>query len=97
MASKRNISWADKHAIHVEKAETYEQNIYAEARPFDHNELPVYRKWYQMNGMASVYIFEHHVEGLDRGGRISRDEHGKKGYIPSGPPIVRLVISNSYL
>jgi hypothetical protein len=97
MASKRNVSWAEKHALHFELANAYEQHIYAEARPFDQNELPAYRKWYQMNGMASIYIFEQHVAGLDRGVRISRDEHGKCGYIPSGPPLVRVVISNSYL
>ncbi|KAF3326402.1 hypothetical protein FCM35_KLT08032 [Carex littledalei] len=89
MVSKKNESWAVKHALHVQHATEYEQHVHNEARPFDWNELPEYRKWYQMNGMASVYLFGMHVDGLAHTVPVTRDEHGKCGYIPSGPLIIR--------
>ncbi|KAF3326517.1 hypothetical protein FCM35_KLT08147 [Carex littledalei] len=64
MASKRNESWAIKHTLHVEQATAYEQHVHEEACPFDRNELPKYREWFQMNGIASVYLFGMHVDGL---------------------------------
>ena len=94
MASKRNVSWAVKHAIHVQIAEAYEHHIHEEARPFDRTELQRYRMWYQMYGMPSVYILDMHVQGIDRAVPVSRAEHGKCGYIPSGPMIIRNVIIN---
>jgi hypothetical protein len=93
MASKRNQSWARIHMRDVQVATQYAQHIHQEARPFDQNELQAYRKWYHKNGMASVYIFGMHVEGLAREVSVGRDEHRKSGHIPSGPLIVRNVIA----
>ncbi|KAF3326466.1 hypothetical protein FCM35_KLT08096 [Carex littledalei] len=42
-----------------------------------------------MNGMASVYLLDMHVDGLAHMIPITRDEHGKCGYIPAGLVILR--------
>ena len=88
MVSKKNVSWAVKHAPHVQHAAEFEQHIHEEARPFDQNELPNYLKWYQMSGMASIYLFGMHVAGLDRAVTVTGAENAKCGYIPSGPVII---------
>ena len=70
--------------------------LYEVGHPWDINDLLRYRKWYQENYMASVYLFGKHVEGMDRNVMVPRDEHSKSGYIPSGSTFVRNVnISNS--
>lgn len=91
MVSKKNESWAIKHVFYVEYATKFEQHVHEEARMFDRNELPNYRKWYHMKGMASVYLFGMHVDELAHVVPIPRDEHGKSGYIPSGSLIIRNV------
>jgi len=91
LGTKKNESWATKHATYVREATAYQQQVIREGRTFDPNDLPRYRKWYQKNNMASVYLFSKHVEGMDRAIPIPREEHGKDGYIPSGPVITRTV------
>ncbi|KAF3329712.1 hypothetical protein FCM35_KLT05043 [Carex littledalei] len=89
MVSKKNESWAVKHVLHVQHSMEYEQHVHEEARLFDRNELPEYHKWYQINGMASVYLFGMHLDGLSHTVPVTRDEHGKCGYIPSRPLIIQ--------
>lgn len=93
MASKRSGSWAVTHASHVDHATGYERHLYEEARPFDRNDLPAYREWYQKIGMASVYLFGMHVRGLSHTTPVVRDENARPGYIPSGSLITRNVIT----
>ena len=83
---------------YVHEATHYAERVYEVGHPWDINDLLRYRKWYQENCMASVYLFGKHVEGMDRNVPIPRDEHSKAGYIPSGPRFVRNVnISNSLI
>jgi hypothetical protein len=94
--SKKNANWAQLHRRHVNEATHYADHVYEVGRPWDINDLLRYRKWYQENCMASVYLFGQHVVGMDRNVPVPRDEHSKSGYIPSGSTFVRTVnISNS--
>ena len=81
--------WSREHADYIR---TYRAAFPPEdSGPFDVNVLPQYRAWYQSEGMFSVFLDAQHMGGMRDPLPVPKDSTDWSGFVPSGPPVARMV------
>lgn len=53
--------------------------------------------WFQDNCAFTVFLHGAIGDGLADSIPVARDEYGTHGYIPSGPPLARIVSQSTHL
>lgn len=83
--------WNKFHAKYVQQYDGIEATIVQEDCPFDAASLKEYRCWFQANGMFAVFFDSQCLGGLENSIPYPRDNMEWTGYMPSGPPLARIV------
>lgn len=83
--------WNKFHAKYVQQYDGIEATIVQEDCPFDAASLKEYRCWFQANGMFTVFFDSQCLGGLENSIPYPRDNMEWTGYMPSGPPLARIV------
>ena len=94
----KSHNWEKFHTNYVQEYDRIQASVLPEEIPFDVASLPDYRHWFQQNGMYTVFFDSQCLGGLDKPIPYPRDSIEWTGYMPSGPPLARIVrVCNTFI
>lgn len=83
--------WKKFHAKYVEQYDGADAIIVQEHHPFDPTSLTDYSRWFQENSMYTVFSDSQYLGDLENSIPFPQDNIEWTGYMPSGPPLARIV------